>query len=803
MKWLSAEETGARIAALTDGERLFSAYALSLFTDRALYCADFVPDEAWADAVVPSSSGRAFLKGVSDAGLQFSRHVELFALFRLFYHRELLIDHGATDTDRIRALLQQAHDAAQARWPYVFGNRLYHKFNDGYDGNRTDSLDATDADQLLENTPQGVFQLGRLLSGPLGFLESSEQRTTPPTLEIPLWHCSDPGCQAPHFVRLEQHKNECTRVKNAFRRHVLDNLGPPSEWHRPILRSYRRDRWPNGRPYSDLPAMLADCLIGSERTALCLRALRSPHNGQLIAALKRADRDTGTPEAVTRALTAEEQHQLLLLLPDRDLVGMIDELVCRKEIRIPPSELRRAKTYAYASSGDGASQLSSLGIRSTGHHPPLIELSASIWNTYESLGLADDLAWRVRGHAGATLRHSVMDLIRAKRPEAAVRELILPSRDVTARIADALTFSVRQEESEERTCNRILWKFGFNSARYEDEYVLLRSRIAQFREQVLQVSSRPSEEERAAVRASGVNLFVSVEEFLDDMLCYNVWLMTSDHFTGTHFFYTKQDARAAVARVLADAIRSGDETVHWSIDGANTIGVLLAYLNAFCAWLKSRTDTDRRVVARRKGDYPHYAKDTLWVFPFEHTELWADTTPEVMAAYVDLIDKTASQIAQSDLPLVRNGLDHKREDDAFPSSDTMLACVTRLQQIVDTADSRRLLPKLYWGTRSEQDADGNVCDTFADYRGTSLSLWEPSFVLAGPRKLFATPYLIAPFDFLNHPNSFLVFVVSPRTAYRDYWKDYPRRRVIPPEAALCDTEEDSEACDEQARDRDE
>ena len=116
----------------------------------------------------------------------------------------------------------------------------------------------------------------------------------------------------------------------------------------------------------------------------------------------------------------------------------------------------------------------------------------------------------------------------------------------------------------------------------------------------------------------------------------------------------------------------------------------------------------------------------------------------------------------------------------------MLACVSRLQQVVDMADSERLLPKLFWATKTEQDADGNVCHTFADYRDAPLSLWGPSPVLPGPVKKFAAPYLIAPFDFLNQPRSTLVFLVSPRTEYREYWKDYPRRRVIPPESTECE-----------------
>lgn len=516
MRWFSAEEIGGKIEAIADQDALFRTYALSLFTLHAVYSADFSPSEEWAKAVVPTDSGRRMLRSLSDVGHQFPQHVELFTLFRTFYHRDLLIDHQSTDTEAVLALLRSIHTARSARWPYVFGNCLYHKFNDTYAGNRTDSLEAADVHALLEGTAQGVFQLGHVVSGPLGFLHSEEERVLPPTLRLPLWHCSDPGCRERHFVRLKQYQNDCTRALTAYYRHMADNWGEPSEWKMSLLLIPGRNRRPDGRRYVDLPAVLGDCLIGSELATLCRRALRSTHNSQLIRSLQEANCVIGNPDALAEALEPEEQHQLLLLLPDKDLVHMIDELVWRGAIAIPASEVRKPKTYVRKLSRDSCSQLSSLGIRSTGH-PPVVGLSALVWSTYASLDLIDDLVWRVRGHAGTTLRHSVMEFIRAHGPETAITELILSSRDVTTAIAEALMLAVCPEEPREVTYRRFLWKFGFNPPRYEDDIEVLRKRISHFIGQVLAMSPSPSEDERASVRASGVNLFVSVELLLEDI----------------------------------------------------------------------------------------------------------------------------------------------------------------------------------------------------------------------------------------------------------------------------------------------
>jgi hypothetical protein len=308
---------------------------------------------------------------------------------------------------------------------------------------------------------------------------------------------------------------------------------------------------------------------------------------------------------------------------------------------------------------------------------------------------------------------------------------------------------------------------------------LLRSRILEFRESVLKMPSEPSEHHRAAVRSSGVNLFVSVEQFVENLLVYNMWLMGSDHYTQTAFCFAITDARHSVEKHLGSTLQSGGEIFNWKTDGTNALGTLLAYLQAYREWIKGRTSAERKPIERLKDDYPHYAKDTILVFPFRHTEFWADASPDILQKYIESIDAIYVQLLQAELTSIRNGIDHKRSDDEFPRADKMLACVTRLQQAIDTADARKLIPKLFWGVRTEQDSDGNICDTFRDYRGQFTELCDPAPISGVPGRGFGLPHLIAPYEFLNQPNSTIVFRLSPKTEYRDYWREYPRRRVIP------------------------
>jgi hypothetical protein len=273
----------------------------------------------------------------------------------------------------------------------------------------------------------------------------------------------------------------------------------------------------------------------------------------------------------------------------------------------------------------------------------------------------------------------------------------------------------------------------------------------------------------------------------EDLLSFNLWMLASDHFTVTKFFFSKQDGLAAVAKILGEELKSGSESLHWKVDGTNTLGVLLGYLEAYRGWLKGRQNADRSLLKRSKEDYPFYSSDPLWVFPFEHTQLWADVAATVLAEYVELIDGICIQASQAELANIRNGLDHKRDDGKFPDADKMLACVSRLEQLVDIADSRCLVPKLLWSIREERDLYGNVVRAFADYRNTTYRLSGPSPIRFGPHvgrldddhKWFGTPFIKAPCDFIEVPNSYLLFSTSPMSVYREYWRDYPRRRFIP------------------------
>jgi hypothetical protein len=172
-----------------------------------------------------------------------------------------------------------------------------------------------------------------------------------------------------------------------------------------------------------MPALIADCIVGAELPALVKAALQSKDGKALKECLGAVKGLRGKPDEVVASLTKEEMQQLILMLQDVEIVRLLDDLIARREIDIPASELRGAKTYVRMHHFDRRSQLSCLGARST-QHPPTVHLYAEICNTYRKLGIADELAWRVRRGSSSSLEHAVMDFIRTNGPQAAIKELI-------------------------------------------------------------------------------------------------------------------------------------------------------------------------------------------------------------------------------------------------------------------------------------------------------------------------------------------------------------------------------------------
>lgn len=779
--WKSRSEIEHEISNLSEINNLKRIWALSIFWKNAVYPENYEADPAWESLITLTQEGKERIKKIEKDQSYFSKANFHLALFGYFFHHELFIDFQATDAKSIENLLQKEIFESRIHFPCRFGRLLYDKFNDLHSSERTDHLLAKDVQLLLNETPQGVYQIGHTLIGPLGILKSKESRWIPPSLRLPLWHCSDTGCGAIHRVQFLPPDIPLTKAYHEISDAFKELLGPRSEWLSELNSLFLNSKQEEGRFFFDLPAVIGDCIIDKERKELLSYVLAGSQSAIIRDALSSPPRKKkeafGSPDEIALKQTPEIQLQLLLLLNDLELVNAIDNCVLNGKIRLALGEKRRPFQQPPKSTRDTPSELSVFGIRSV-YPNSIVNLVNAIWTAYQDAGIMSELEWRLKGCANRNHREALVSFIRERGPDAAISELVLTTSSVTRIICDKYNFSL-DNPAKSPNADILLWKIGFDPLQFNDIIERLRRHIKEFNETVISVSPIRTEEDRELVRRSGVNLFVILEQFIDRIVCYNIWLLASDHFVDTRFDFEIKSARNSVAKTLGSKISTSDGVeVNWLADGQNALGTLMIYLRKSIEWMKSLADINRDDILRPTDELPHYSESTTLRFPFRHKELWADSDPTALHQYIEGFSNVTKFFEQANLSYIRNGLDHYREVDDFPNDDKILGCVARLQQAIEIADVNRYFPKIYWLYSKYTDFFGHVQYELKDYAERSSVIYGPPLV-SGIRTIsYNYPLLIAPGNLLGDPNESLCFRYREMNEYSIYWKGYPRRRKI-------------------------
>lgn len=781
-RWRPAPEIKKELAKSPQLENIREAASLRIFFRHALFPKEYKPAPEWAQMVVLSHHGEEALKlcGFSNRNEEERAEVAM-AMFCLFFHHELLIDCGKCNLKGINTILHHEMVTMQLRWPHRFGHLLYKKFNDHYTGDRTDHLLPEEAWSLVDGTPNGVYQVGSFVSGPLGLIAVKHYRYVPPSREVLLWHCSDPGCHAAHAVELMQIQVPIVKMVSEGRNVLNAQFGPVSEWTTALADVMGRDIPRQPYTYFDVCALVADGVVATERTSLVTAALRGGKSNFLRDALssppRKKNAGQGSPEALAVSLGSEEQLQLLFLLDDSELVNLVDKSIEQGSIGVPLAEIRSSKNTLPTPNRIPTSEISSLGIRCSGSEP-LLDFWALLWEAYSCSNKINELDWRLHNRTGSATQNVLLDYLSKNEPVQAVRELVLASEPITKVICEKLYCGL-EELTENKFVDKMLWKLGFDIPRFTDTLQVLRRRLELFNQELLAVGELHTERDRERIRSAGVNLFVSLEEFLNQVVSYNVWLLASDHFLSTRFRYDWRSARHNVAQVLGSSIGSGESEVKWNSEKTNTLGTLMSYLNAAVSWMRTLPGSVREKLVRPEADLPHFADYKFRVFPFRHTALWADSDLSSLKRFAEEFAAIAAKVSRSNLAGIRNGLDHHRDEAGFPKMEEMLAFVAYFREAVDISDVNRFFPKEFWLEKMQTDRFGRGEYMFKDYVGRSHTFFGPPFVHGLPGAGVNMPMIIAPGNLLGCTNAEIVVRINERSVYSDYWQNYPQRRQIP------------------------
>ena len=781
-KWLSSEEVSIALGS-SPPPQLVRANVLRKILLGGLMTPRFIIDHRWAEAIKPTPDGIEILDLLKAMDEECETESEMaFILFRMFYDIELLVDYGTSNIDLARELISNCIADGTLILPNRFGRILYDRFNDKFRTSRTDHLRYETACELLDGQYQGVYQVGSIVTGPYGLLESASGRYSPPSLKVPLWHCSDTGCKALHGVRLLEYEQGYAGTVTRVRQRLHEHHGPPSEWEAVLVRAIRGDNEP--RRFYDLSAFLADGLIPKEIDAILRLALGSRIGPQIRQTLDTVcvGKISGSPEEIVDSLEHQQKLQLLLISSDEDLIWLLDQGVEQGLIELSNAGARQSRqTPVRLKRGDSRTEVGRLGARSTRGNP-LARLAQHIWEAYQSNGLLDELKWHLRSQSGNSTRLALMNYLHQSDLEDAVQELVLSNARVTQHFIRVLP-EINLTDDRSRDVETILWKSGFDLPVFPDTYARLRARLTAFDEVVVSARQPITEDDMEGIRGIGVNLFVSVEAFIEELLSFQIWLLASDHFSGTLFKYSHTRALQKVPSIIGATANSGSGPVAWSSDGKNNLSTLLAYLTATLKWVKNLANQDSTPLLRVEESLPFFAKDEHLDFPFRHTQLWADCDHSELRAYTTALGDVVRHIGRSSAAQVRNGLDHKRPIADYPNREDMCSAVYELRKALDIADTNRLLPKPYWLDRTGTDRMSRRYFKLFDYRRKELILNGPSLSWISPDFSFRRPTIVAPGNLLGLPNGEITLYLLEETSYDRYWEGYPRRRNIPPEQA--------------------
>ncbi len=571
---------------------------------------------------------------------------------------------------------------------------------------------------------------------------------------------------------------------NWIEQRLSREFGPPSEWENPLAWKHNRQCDEARSDYVDICSVIGDCIFSQERAVLLEAVLMTDAGKTIRDTIRSIDSVKGLrslpPSELTSKLNSEQQLQLLLTIPTESIVSCLDRSVLLGHIAIPPSEIRLPKKGHRAKNVCFASEISSLGIR-PGHTEPFAAFASSILRAYVKAEIINELAWRLQSDASRGLDVTLTDFIRRNGPSESVSKLILASPTVTAEVCRDINLSLDETIPQtESTKSRILWKFGFEIARHDDVMSRLNQRLQQLEDLLPQIDFAAGETAREKVRSAAVNLFVSVEQFLDRLIAFNVWLLASDHWAATRFQYQLSAARLTVSTVLGNSIQTPEGPLSWKSNGENALGTQLAYLNEFELWLDGLTEEKKE--SRQDVEFQKSADHSGRPFPFRHTKLWADSEIIELQRYKELLKKISKTVAQADVAGVRNGLDHQRDAMRFPTEDALLLCVTRLKAAARTAEQQRIYPVPYWFYSELQSTFGTSEISFKSARGDTFTIFRPSTVASLPEITRMNPVVFAPINFLGAPDSLLFFNVIGESEYSKYWSGYPRiSKVLPGE----------------------
>jgi hypothetical protein len=765
-------------------------FALSWFLKKCLLPSGYKPPDAFGDAIHLTPAGKKWVPHIQNAVIDISLSEINLALFVKFFHHELFIDVTATNPETIRKVLDGEIVGERVRYPWIYDRLLYDRFFDMFPS-MTEELSYADTVKLLENTPQGVFQIRDIVVGPFGALNSSCHRFLPPARTVPLWHCSDPSCEALHRVLLSAGESKVVEAVAFISKESVKVDGSPSDWAGFFVGFAGTPEYYDDMQLGQLPWLLVNAFSETELQNILIRLIdqHSKEIRQRFPNVKRFKNIlSGSAEKISKGLTKAQCFQLILLMPDNDIASNVEYLIEKRVINIPPTETRTSGvTYRPRGWLHISCECSRFGVRSVARARDiaLARLKCLIKELYKEERELEQLQWELRHVDGESIYEKLDEYVHTEDPKCIASDLILASSDHLNQAFQFLRYgwfvSPSSPEEEERIVEKILWKLGFDIRLYPSHQRLFWDRMERLLE-AAKTYTAYNEHDRELIRSAGVNFFVSLEEILDYSLSFTTWALLSDHYGDTKFKCNFHDARRFMALRLNERSYSNGR-LEFDAGGKNTLYPLVHGFSALAELCSELIEGGNGELIRPENELPGYCHKTeIELFPFLHEVVILDIRKRDCDRITVLLQEITATFERAQVCNIRNLIDHRRSD--FPNQEEIEKMCSEIADIVNKMEVAGVCPLIYLYAGETVDQYGRSVVMFKDYREREITVSQPSQYSMCKLPSINLPQIIVPWIHIGDSFELMRFQFEETSDYAEMWREYPKRRTRVPSNEL-------------------
>ncbi|GAB2757765.1 hypothetical protein [Amycolatopsis magusensis] len=766
-------------------ETVLRCHFLGEIIDSSFIASNYDPPRSLTSSLKLSRAGNRIAN--QEKGGSVGLHEAQLAVFMtLWSGSDLLVSPEEIDVEQVRRHISSEVKRGKIRLPWIYGRELYDWVAEStFHGHMQPTY--AECEQLLEELPQGVFQMGPYVTGPYGIVESVQWRDVPVPFSLPAFHCEEVDCHHVHGIRLNS--GECGLLKaldqirkKAAKKHersvqfvndtslVLQAKLPPFSW------SFT----------GSLPYFLVDTLTLNDLRKLLVELLDGT-NGVLRAEVKRATEATvKSANEFAANLSSAQLLQVILLSDDSTIHSTLNVLINGQKIEIPKGETRRSKLHQKGSGPMSISiDASQLGVR---YRPPTklvqLRLRQILSEVYpeEDQNALRSMQWKLRKYEGDTSEKKLAAALATEEPVNLIKSLVVPDESACENVLGhlGLPSSLVSNLDDDQISSMLAWHIGFTAFEKDAALQTFNENADELKRIALSLPVALDRQDIKSVRGSAANLFASLEEVLKVTLCFSGWALINDHYaSGAEFKYSKG---AAAHFMNSWLVERKTQTESRSIEKMR-LSDLLECISVVSRFLESAIRSPAGY-GRSADQWSRMSREveSPFKFPFKHKLPFLDLSERSRQLLLEVLKSVSSDLNSGGALTVRNGLLHHNEE--VPARDEIVAALSVVVNGISSLVSVGLYPVIFTIYSRDSDMNGRRRINLRSDDGQEVTLKRPSSIQLSGFPTVETPQVVLTRAGLADSGEPLRFEVEFDTAYRDMWTNFPRRPVRRPQHGL-------------------